>query len=305
MDWVVWISGGILLIGLLVGVFRGALRIAVSIVTAVVTIVITVYATPYVANMIEEKTPLDESMKEYMVQSIVDASQTLLQVEETGNGLTEERVRKILKAAGVSEEELEEQDITVEDIVNGDVGKEELKKLGISAKILDGKKDAEEAVVDSLMENSEVPKETQTEVLENADLPQVFKNILMEHNNEKTYAELGAETFAQYVGTYLSKLMIHVATFLALFLLVTIVLRAIVFALNIVNEIPVFGILNRLAGGVAGIGCALLVVWFAYIVVTLFYTTAIGNEIYNTIQANELTRYIYDINPLLKISIKI
>ena len=152
------------------------------------------------------------------------------------------------------------------------------------------------------MENEKIPEEIQTELLKNARLPEVFKNILMEQNKEENYVNFGAETFAQYVGAYLSKLMIHIATFLALFLLVTIVLRAIVFALNIVNEIPAFGMLNRLTGGLLGIACSLLVVWFVYVVVTLFYTTAAGQQIYDTIQSNELTRYIYEINPLLKIS---
>ena len=234
-----------------------------------------------------EKTPLDESMKEYMVRSIVSASEEFLPEEDAGSGLTEERVQKILKAAGVDEAELEEHGITVEDMMNGDVEKEKLKELGISTKIFDCKKDSEEI---------------HTELLKNARLPEVFKNILMEQNKEENYVNFGAETFAQYVGAYLSKLMIHIATFLALFLLVTIVLRAIVFALNIVNEIPAFGMLNRLTGGLLGIACSLLVVWFVYVVVTLFYTNAAWQQIYDTIQSNELTRYIYEINPLLKIS---
>ena len=103
MDWVVWTSGAIILIGFLVGIYRGALRIVVSIITAAVTIVITVFATPFVANIVMEKTPLDESMKEYMVRSIVSASEEFLPEEDAGSGLTEERVQKILKAAGVDE----------------------------------------------------------------------------------------------------------------------------------------------------------------------------------------------------------
>ena len=64
MDWVIWTIGGIILLGFLIGVYRGALRIAVSIITAVLTIFITVFATPYAAQIVEDKTPIDDSIKD-------------------------------------------------------------------------------------------------------------------------------------------------------------------------------------------------------------------------------------------------
>lgn len=304
MDWIIWAISGIILIGFIVGVYRGAIRIAVSIVTAILTIMITVFGTPYVADIVEDKTPLDESITEYVVSSMADAAQALLPVEETGTGLTKERVQKVLKAAGVSKKELKKAGITVDDIVNGDVTKDDLKALGVSSKILDGQKHLEEAVVDELMEKEDIPKDIQMKAIESADLPEVFKALLTENNNEVIYKELGVETFAQYVGTYFAKILIHIATFLSLFLLVTIVMRAFVFALNIVNEIPVFGLFNRLAGGMAGAAFSLVVVWFLFTVVTLFYTTNIGKQIYETIEGTSYTRYLLENNLLLKMSMK-
>ena len=304
MNWIIWIIYGIIMAGLVVGVYRGALRIAVSIVTAIITIFITVFATPYVANIVEEKTPLDESIKKYVVSTMADAVDVLMPAEEIGTGLTKERVEKVLKAAGVTKKKLKKAGITVDDIVEGKVKKEELKTLGISSKILDGQKYLEEAAVEELMEKEDIPRDIQIQAIESADLPMAFKKLLTENNNAEIYAKLGVETFAQYVGTYLAKLLIHIASFLALFLLVTIILRAFVFALNVVNEIPVFGLANRLAGGVAGVAFSLLAVWFILIIVTLFYTTDIGKELYQTVQNNALTKIIMDNNPLLKISMK-
>ncbi len=303
MEWVIWTIGAILLVGLIIGIYRGAVRIAVSIATAILTVVITFFITPYVADIVEEKTPLDDSIKNYVVSSMADAAKSLLPVEE-GTGLTKERVRKVLKAAGVTNKDLKEHGMTIEDIVNGDVKKEELTKLGISSKILDGQKDAEEKAVEELMEKEDIPRDTQMQAIETSEFPEIFKKLLKQNNSEETYAQLGAETFAQYVGTYLAKLIIHIGVFLAVFLLVTIIVRALVFALNIVNDIPVFGLMNRLAGGAAGMLCSLLVIWFLFIVVTLFYTTNVGKEIYDTIQGNVFTRIIYENNPLLKISMK-
>lgn len=304
MDWIIWTISGIILIGFMIGVYRGAIRIAVSIVTAVLTIIVTVFVTPYVAGIVEDKTPLDESITEYVVGTMADAANALLPVEETGTGLTEERVKKVLKAAGVSKKDLKKAGITVDDIVNGGVKKDDLKALGVSAKILDGQRHLEEEAVDELMEKEDIPKDIQIKVIETADFPEVFKKLLAENNNDVVYSELGVETFAQYVGTYFAKILIHIATFLALFLLVSIVLRAFVFALNVVNEIPVFGLVNRLAGGVAGAAFSLLVVWFLFTVMTLFYTTDIGKQMYETVEGTAYTRYLLENNPLLKISMK-
>ena len=304
MDWVIWTIGGIILTGFIIGVYRGALRIAVSIVTAIVTIFMTVYATPYVTRIVEDKTPLDDSIKEYVVSTMVNAVDTLMPTENIGTGLTKERVEKVLKAAGVSKKKLKKAGITVEDIVEGKVTKDDLKELGISSKILDGQKHLEQAAVEELLVKEDIPMDIQIKAIESADLPVIFKKLLTENNNAESYEKLRVETFAQYVGTYLAKLMIHVASFLALFLLITIILRAFVFALNVVNEIPVFGMVNRLAGGAAGAAFSLIIVWFLLIVVTLFYTTDIGKQIYQTVQGNHLTKIIMDNNPLLNISIK-
>ena len=80
-------------------------------------------------------------------------------------------------------------------------------------------------------------------------------------------------------------------------MIVTIILRAIVFALDIVAELPVLGFINRLAGGVVGLGCALIIVWVAFIIITMLYMTSIGKEAYELIQNNDIIKMIYDYNP--------
>ena len=157
--------------------------------------------------------------------------------------------------------------------------------------------ESEEAVV-------ELPRDVQMKAIEMSDFPDVFKRLLTENNNPEIYGELGVETFAQYVGTFLSRLVIRIAVFAILLLLVTIILRAIVFALNVIKKIPVFGFANRLAGGAIGMVCSLLVVWFLMLIVILMYSTDIGKQIHETILGNAYIRIIYENNPLFNLSIK-
>lgn len=303
MNWIIWMVMAVILIGIIIGVYRGALRIMVSIVTFALTIAITFFVTPYVSEIVMDKTPIDDSIRDYVVGTMADATNALLDGEKEVQGISEERVQKALKAAGVTDEDLKEYGVSVKDIADGEVDKKVLEEWGISSKILIGERD-KEVVVEELMENKEIPRDIQIQAIEKAELPEVFKNLLKENNNVEIYSELGVETFAQYVGTYLAKLMIHVATFLAIFLLATIIIRAFVFALNVVNDIPVFGLVNRIAGGFLGIVCSLMVIWFFFIVVTLFYTTDIGMAMYDTILGNDYMRIIYENNPLFDMSIK-
>ena len=178
-------------------------------------------------------------------------------------------------------------------------------QYGISSSILDGvNNDEVSEEVKNAIEGADIPRDLQVAAIEKADLPAVFKTQLSTNNNSEIYSQLGVQTFAQYVGEFLSKLIIHIIAFLGTFLIVTIILRAIVFALDIVAELPVLGFINRLAGGVVGLGCALIIVWVAFIIITMLYMTSIGKEAYELIQNNDIIKMIYDYNPIMQLAVK-
>ena len=298
MNWVLIAVGLILLIGFVVGIVRGGVRIAVSLLTTLVTILAVIFVAPYVAKVIADKTPMDDMIKDKVSSTMVSAAQSkLLSTIEEGS-LSENDVKDILDAAGVSPEKLNDYGISVEDIVNGNVDSEQLSVLGISDELLEKAKGDEMLVGD-------IPREVQQSTIKEADLPDVFKNLLETNNNDVIYEELGVKTFADYVGNYLAKLIIHIVSFLGSFLIITIVLRAVVFALDIVADLPVLGIINRLVGAVIGVAGALIIVWVLFVAVTLLYTTAIGKDIYQTIQTEPVLRMIYDYNPVMKLATKV
>lgn len=301
MDWVLLTATGILLIGFAIGLYRGAIKIAISLLTTMVTLVLVTLATPYVSGLITRMTPLDDMIQEQVTAAMVTAATS--QVEEGGVGLTEESVRRVLDAAGVSEEALGEFGISIEDIVNEKVTGDQLAQYGISSNILDGLK--AQGVAEDVVENAEIPRDMQVAAIESADLPEVFKDLLSTNNNSAIYEELGAETFGQYVGGFLSELIIHIVAFLCSLILVVLILRAIIFALNIVADLPALGIANRLIGGGVGVACALMVLWVLCVIVTLLYVTPPGKEIYDTIQGNGFLKMIYDYNPVMGLAIKL
>ena len=300
MNWLLITVGVIFLVSIIVGICRGAIKIAVSLATTIVTLVLVFFATPYVAKTIEKYTPMDDVIKNQVISIMANAAVSQVSGEEPG-GLSEESVRKVLEAAGVGEDLLSQYGITIEDIVNGNISKEDLAQYGISGNVLDGL-DSGQQTAEQAIEGAEIPREMQTQAIQQADLPNVFKSLLTVNNNSEIYQQLGVETFAQYVGSYLSKLIINIVAFLITFVLISIILRAIVFALDIVSSLPGVGIVNRLAGGVIGMVGAMVIVWTLYIIITLMYTTTVGKELFQMIQENQFLTMLYEYNPIMKLA---
>lgn len=301
MDFVVLGIGLIFLICVIVGIYKGAIKIAVSLVTTLLTLVIVFFATPFVADLIESKTPVDSMIKDQVMKTMASVASEQLAGAQEG-GIDAEDVRKALEAAGVSEEKLQEYGISIDDIVNGEISSEQLAEYGISKNVLAGLGTEGSAGIEEALENADIPKDLQIKAIEMAELPEVFKSLLSDNNNDVIYEKLGVKTFAEYVGEFLSKLIIHIVAFLCTFLLVTIVLRAIIFALDIVSELPVLGFFNRLAGGVVGAAGGLIIIWLFFVVITLLYVTAFGREIYQVIQENTILNMLYENNPLMKLA---
>ena len=300
MNWLLITVGAIFLISIIVGICKGAIKIAVSLATTMVTLLLVFFATPYVAKAIAKYTPLDDLIKSQVVSTMANVATS--QVTGEGGGLSESSVRKVLEAAGVTEDMLSQYGISIEDIVNGSISSEDLAKYGISSNVLDGLSDDKKGSIEDAINEAEIPRDVQVAAIEKADLPDVFKNLLSVNNNSEIYKELGVDTFAQYVGSYLARLIINIVAFLCTFVLITIVLRAIVFALDIVSNLPVLGFINRLAGGAIGVIGALVIVWTVFVVITLLYTTSFGKEMYRMIQSDAILKTIYEYNPIMKLA---
>lgn len=93
------IVGGIIAIGAIVGFAKGAVRIAVSLGATILTLAVVYFATPYVSKAIYSLTPIDEMVEQQCIKTMTKA---FTGEADTESGLTEEQVRGILSAAGVS-----------------------------------------------------------------------------------------------------------------------------------------------------------------------------------------------------------
>lgn len=146
----------------------------------------------------------------------------------------------------------------------------------------------------------EIPKDAQIKQIENSTLPSFMKNIILENNNSEIYSELNVLSFPEYVATYISRMVIKIISFLVTFLLAIIIVRALMAAVDIIGELPVLGLINRFAGALAGVFVALLIVWFAFLILTLVYSTPVGRMCFDLIEDSAILSFLYDKNILLQ-----
>lgn len=144
-----------------------------------------------------------------------------------------------------------------------------------------------------------VSREDQISMIEGAQLPEIFRQMLLENNNSEVYTALGVQTFGEYIGAYVAKVIADILAFLITFIAAFIVIRVVIGMLGIVDKIPLVGGANHLLGGILGAGMGILIIWILFIVITLLYNTSLGAACLANIAESEILTKLYDGNLLM------
>lgn len=150
-------------------------------------------------------------------------------------------------------------------------------------------------------EGAEIPRQLQIKIIENSDIPKPLQTLLLDNNNKEVYSVLGAGSFAEYIGKYFAKLIVDILSFGIMYIVVAIVLRAVICSIEVIEDIPVLGFLNRISGIFVGSAVALIAIWFLFIGITMIYTTEIGKQLLQMINENPFLTYLHENNLILKV----
>lgn len=159
-------------------------------------------------------------------------------------------------------------------------------------------------VIERVTEKIEIPdveisRDQQIKVVEQADMPVFFRRLLLENNNSEIYKTLGAATFGEYVGKYLAKMVSDSIAFLVVLLIAEIAVHSVIHALGWIENLPVVGGLNRIAGGILGMGTGIVIIWTFFIVIMLLYNTDMAKICFQNIRDSRLLTFLYENNILM------
>lgn len=144
----------------------------------------------------------------------------------------------------------------------------------------------------------------QTELIENLPLPEFLQDILLDYNNEEGYQGLGVSTFQDYLIGFIATGILNVAAFLASVLIVHLLLWLSISALSILANLPVIRVVNRVAGLALGLLQAMLVLWLAFLILSLVSGTGIGMQLMKMVESGTWLNWLYQSNLFLKIVLR-
>jgi uncharacterized membrane protein required for colicin V production len=263
-NWLVIILIVIVLIGITIGSLRGFLKMGVTLISTVLTVALMIFLTPIIGGLVQEHTPLGRQVEERALEAFMPE-------------LTYEDMRDfddILEGTaleGLSEEQWEQ------------VSELEMQRAGITEELI-------------LEQMGELPRDAQTAILEQAPIPEFIRNELIENNNPVIYNLLGVSTFPEYIASMLARMTIYTVAFLISFFVSILVVLALLGAVEIIGELPVAGIINRIGGAIVGGGLAIVVIWLLFLVLSVIYTFTVGLAIYEHIASSELLTMLYENN---------
>ena len=157
--------------------------------------------------------------------------------------------------------------------------------------------------LESLVSNGVL--QTQTEMIEAMNLPDFLKNSLLENNNPVIYQLLDVEEIQGYIAGFLANICINIVSVILVFLAVYIGAKFLLKALNLFSKLPGLNFINRFSGFLVGCAQGLVGIWFVGIILTFVQCNAKFLELFATMDASVLAKFLYENNVLLYIVLTI
>ena len=140
----------------------------------------------------------------------------------------------------------------------------------------------------------------QSQLIEKLPLPETLRQSLQENNNSEIYKLIGAASFTSYLAAYLSRMILSAVCSLLTFLFVSLVLRLLAIALDIISHLPVIHTLNKVGGMIVSLLLGLAIVWVGFLAATALSGTAFGQEVLRSISESTFLSLLYQHNLLLQ-----
>ena len=141
-------------------------------------------------------------------------------------------------------------------------------------------------------------REKQTNIIDDLHLPALLTDGIKENNTAEVYRYLSVTSFVDYVSGYLAQVAVNGISFLVSFVLATLLIRMISYALNIIASLPVIRGVNKAAGALLGGAKCVVFIWIAFLVLTVLCNTSFGEKGLELVQQDTILSFLYNQNIL-------
>lgn len=261
-------------VSILHGYRKGFIKSLASMVSIILSIVLVNMATPYVTEFLKTQTPVYDYILEKCKETF----------DMTAAGAKSGTSGKTRTESGTS----------------GKTEPESGAKAGTGNLGAAGKEQAAEETK-SGTDTSGQSGDTawQEEWINNLKIPQALQNLLKENNTPECYREIAAESFSEYVPKYMAGLILSLVSFVVTWILVISFIWLAVMTLDVIASLPVLRGINQVLGLALGFFQGLIIVWIAFLIITIFSSSDIGKQLMKMISESPVLSRLYDTNLLL------
>lgn len=158
-------------------------------------------------------------------------------------------------------------------------------------------------VIEKLNIGEVVSSQTQkfeADMINSLSLPQFLKTGLLENNNDVVYKFLDVSSIEDYIGGYISMMLINIIVVIAVYLIIRIIFKFVFKSLKIFSKLPVIRTFNKIGGGALGFCWGIVLIWILTAIITLFLTSPQFAPLSESLATSVLAIKFYESNIILK-----
>lgn len=131
-------------------------------------------------------------------------------------------------------------------------------------------------------------------------MPSFISEELIKNNNQEVYKLLNVSSITDYISSYLTNIIISLLAVIITWLILKILLVFFLETANgIASHVPIVSNINKVGGGLIGIGKGLLAIWIICLVVPIIITYPIFEGINSYIIESYVGKWLYENNMIL------
>ena len=143
--------------------------------------------------------------------------------------------------------------------------------------------------------------EEQNRAIESYELPELIRSDLIVNNTKEVYESLKVKVFEEYIGNYLTRMIIRSGTFVAVYALFAVTMWIVLHVTGLIARIPIIHGVNKTLGILTGLFFGVIFVWIAFFVIMMLYGNSIAGTLLSDISSSKFLTFLFDSNILFQV----
>ncbi len=139
----------------------------------------------------------------------------------------------------------------------------------------------------------------QKQFIESLPAPGSLTEKLLSNNNSEVYRFFNVNTVEEYVTNYILNIFINFISVIIVFILVGFILKIFGKSLRIIKKLPIIGFIDRIGGGACGFVTATILIWFFFIIATIFFMQPFFAEVLKSAENSSIANFFYKNNLIM------